>query len=267
MQTRRLTGLGLGVLATAALALTGCAGGTATPGASASAAPGSTTSAAAADPAAAAALGTAATALDATSYQVTVTAGPGVTMTAQVDPPNGKGIATIALTGANADLRITTLLIGSDLYAQIPGITKAGTWTHVDVSRLPDGANIGLRPGQVDPAYTAQLLTSATDVRSTGAHSYRGTLDLTKAVGLTGVTQVSVTGLGDSATKVPFTVTLDDQGRPAEMTIQPPAMKGTTAQPIVVRYSGYGTTVTADRPAAAEITEAPDNFYAAIGGK
>jgi hypothetical protein len=267
MRTRRLTGLSLGVLAVVALALAGCAGDSATPGAAASGAPTPATSSGAADPAAASQLASAAAALGTTSFKVTLTNGPGVKLTASVDAPGSKGTGTLALSGPNANLELKTLLVGKDLYVQIPGITKAGTWTHLDVSRLPEGANVGLRPGQIDPANTAKLLTSTTDVQQVDSRSYKGTLDLTEVAGVTGVDQVTVQGWGSAASKVPFTAGLDDQGRLSELTLQLPTVNGKASPPLDVLYTDYGAPVTADRPVASEVTEAPDNVYTTLGGK
>jgi hypothetical protein len=267
MRTGRLTGLGLGVVATVALALAGCADDSATPGAAASDTPTPATSSAGADPAAANQLASAAAALSTTSFKITMTAGPGVNLTGFVDAPGSKGTATLTLSGPNANFEVKTLLVGQDLYGQIAGITKAGTWTHLDVSRLPAGANVGLRPGQIDPVNTAKLLTSTTNVQQVDSRSYKGTVDLTKVVGLTGVDQVTVDSWGASASQVPFTAGLDDQGRLSELTLQLPAVNGKATPPLEVLYTEYGTPVTADRPAASEITEAPDNVYTTLGGK
>jgi hypothetical protein len=264
MRTRRLAALGLGVLATVALA--GCSGGNDnTSGAAATQTPSAPVSSGPADSAATSALGAAAAALGNTSFKVTITAGPGVSMIGAVDPQNAKGTGTLKVSGPNANLEVRSLLIDQDLYIQIPGVTKAGTWTHVDVSRLPEGANTGLRPGQVDPANTAQLLSSATDVQQVDSRSYKGTLDLSKAVGLAGVDKVTVDSWGAAASQVPFTAGLDDQGRLSALTIQPPPVNGKTSPPIEVLYTDYGTTVDAQRPPASEIVEAPDNLYKALG--
>ena len=266
MRTRRLTGLSLGVLAAVALALTGCADDSATPGAAASGAPTPATSSAAADPAAASQLASAAAALGNTSFKLTMTNGPGVNVTAQVDPVGSKGPGALTLSGPNATLELKTLLVGEDLYAQIPGITKAGTWTHLDMAKLPEGVNIGLRPGQIDPANTAQLLTSTTDVRQVGSRNYEGTLDLTKAAGVAGINQALVQTWGAQAQNVPFTAGLDEQGRLSALTIQLPSVDGRPAPPLEVLYTDYGTTVDAQRPAAAQITEAPADLYTTLGG-
>jgi hypothetical protein len=267
MRTPRLAGLGLATFAAAAMTVAGCdngsngstpSGGSSTPATAAS-------SASAADPAAVSALAAATAKLGETSFKISATSGPGFKLTGAVDAAKGVGTADLSASGQNAELKVKTLLIDQDLYVQVPGITKAGTWTHLDVSRLPDGANVGLRPGRIDPVNTANLLGSATDVHATGGNAYAGTVDLTKAVGLAGVDQVTIDSYGAQAQNVPFTVGLDDQGRLSALTISLPAINGQQAQPIEVLYTDYGAPVTVTRPAASEITEAPDSLYSSLG--
>jgi hypothetical protein len=264
MRTPRLAGLGLATMATAAFAVAGCDNGTATstasaPPSSAAATPAVTTSSSA-DPAAVSALSKAVGLLDTQSFTVTATSGSGFKLTGAIDAPKGNATAQLTASGPNAEINIKTLLLGNDLYAQVPGITKGNTWTHLDGSRLPAGATIGLKPGQIDPVGTANLLGTATDVSSTGPNAYAGSLDLTKAAGMAGLSQVTIDSYGSAAQKVPFTATLDDQGRLTKMTVTPPQ-----GQPIEVAYSGYGQPVSAARPAASEITEAPDSLYKSLG--
>ena len=269
MRTPRLAGLGLASMAAVAFAVTGCAADNdAAPGVSPTAdTPSASASAgSAADPAAAAALATATATLGTTSFKVTMTSGPGLKLSGLMDAPNGTGTADLTATGPNTEINVQTLLVGQDLYLKVPGVTKGDTWTHVDVSRLPEGANVGLRPGQIDPANTAQLLTSTTDVRQADSRSYQGTLDLTKAAGVAGVDQTLVKTWGDKAQNVPFTAGLDEQGRLSALTIQLPAVDGQQAQPLEVLYTDYGIKVEAQKPAATEITEAPDSLYTSLGG-
>jgi hypothetical protein len=269
MRTPRLAGLGLGMMATVALAVAGCgANGGASPSASASATdtPGTPASSSAADPAAAAALASATAVLSTQTFKVTMTAGPGIKLTADVDVPGTKGSGNLAITGSNTDIQVKSLLVAQDLYVQIPGVTKAGTWTHLDVSRLPAGANVGVRPGQIDPINTQQVLTSTTDVQRVDPRSYKGTLDLTKVAGITGVDPSTVTTWGAAAQNVPFTAGLDDQGRLSALTVTLPAVAGQQAQVLDVTYTDYGVPVTAVKPAASEVIEAPDNLYTTLGG-
>jgi hypothetical protein len=263
MRTPRLAGLGLAAIAAAAMTIAGCdstAGSTSSSSAPASAPAGGS----AADPAAVQALSAATAKLGETSFKVTATSGSGFQLNGAVDPAQGVGTVDATASGPNASLNLKTLLIGQDLYVQVPGVTKAGTWTHLDVSRLPEGANVGLRPGHVDPVDTANLLQSATDVHATGDNSFAGTVDLSKAAGLAGGSAGVPSGGASPAPQqnVPFTVTLDEQGRLSAMTIT-----SSSTAPIEVRYSDYGVPVTASRPAASEITEAPDSLYTSLGGR
>jgi LppX/LprAFG-like lipoprotein len=263
MRTPRLAGLGLATIATVGFAMAGCDnGGTASTSASGAPAPSVAAgpSSGAADATAVSALSKATALLGTTSFSLTATSGTGFKLTGAIDPVGSKGTAQLTASGPNAEINIKSLLIGNDLYAQVPGITKAGTWTHLDGSRLPAGANIGLRPNQIDPVGTANLLGAATDVKETGTGTYAGSLDLTKAAGLAGLSQVTIDGYGTAAAKVPFTATLDDQGRLSKLTITVPQ-----GDPIDVTYADYGAPVNVTAPAPAEITEAPDSFYNSLG--
>jgi hypothetical protein len=267
MRTRRLAITGLAVLTTAALAVSGCdtgTGATPSPSGSAPAVSGTTAGARAADPAAAAALAAATAKLGTTSFKITMTSGTALSLTGLMDAPNGNGTGSLVLTGDGASITVDTLLVGQDLYVRVPGVTTAGKWTHIDVARLPEGANIGLRPGQIDPANTARLLTSTTDLQQVDPRSFRGTLDLTEAVGVTGIDKVTVDGWGTAAHNVPFTAGLDDQGRLMELMIDLPAVTGKQAQPLEVLYSDYGTAVTAEKPAAGQVIEAPNELYTTL---
>ena len=268
MRTPRLGGTGLAV-ATVALAVAGCTNdGTATPSPGASATSTVSTAPSAsgsADPSAVSALADATAKLGTTSVRVTVTSGVGFKLTGVADPARGLGTAELTAKGENTELTANTRVFDKDLYVQVPGFTKGDSWMHIDMSRLPEGANLGIRPGQIDPANTAQLLGSTTDVRSTGDREYAGTLDLTKAAGLGGLDKVTIDGYGAAGQRVPFTAKLDEQNRLTALTVQVPAVNGQRIEPIEVRYTDYGMSFDAARPDASKITEAPANFYQSLG--
>jgi len=259
-----------GILAAAVIAVAGCSAqndsGTPSAGASAGT-PSAPASSGAADPAAAAALGQAAAALDDDSFKITMTSGSAFKLEGLMDAPGGKGSAELKSTGKNTELTVSTRLVGQNLYVQVPGLTKAGTWTRIDISRLPEGANVGLRPGQIDPANTAKLLSATTDVRQNDSRSFSGSLDLTKAAGLSGISKVTIDQYGSAAQNVPFTAGLDEKGRLSALTIQLPPVNGQTVQPLEVLYTDYGVTVPDQTPAASTVVDAPADVYTALGGK
>jgi hypothetical protein len=259
-----------GILAAAVIATAGCSAqdDSGAPAAGASAGtPSAPASSSAADPAASAALGQAAAALGNTSFKVTMTSGKGFQLNGVMDAPGGKGSAEVKSVGTNTELTVSTRLVGQDLYVQIPGLTKAGTWTRINMSRLPEGADLGLRPGQIDPANTAKLVSATTDVQQSDPRSFTGSLDLTKVAGLSGISQVTIDQYGSAAQKVPFTAGLDDQGRLSAMTIQLPPVNGQQVAPLEILYTDYGTTVGDLTPAASSVVDAPDNVYTTLGGK
>lgn len=273
MQTRRLAGVGLGLAATVTFAVAGCTGGGANPGPSASAT--GTGAPATASPSASggsdatgdarAALAASVRDLGTTSFKVTMTSGSTLSMTGQMDPPNRAGQSTLQVAAGTSSLKVDTVLVGDDLYVRLAGAGN-GKWMHIDVNRLPAGANVGIRPGQIDPANAERLLAASTDVRQTGARDFAGTLDLTRAVGVTGISKVTVDGYGEAAKSVPFRATLDDQARLSTLTIDLPALGSQPAQPLEVRYFDYGTAVSVQKPAAGDVTEAPESVYSALGG-
>ena len=78
------------------------------------------------------------------------------------------------------------------------------------------------------------------------------------ALALAGCPKV-VESLGDSAKAVPFEATLDGQGRLS--TLDTTMKVNGTDVSSHTTFSDYGTKVTATRPAASEVGEAPESFY------
>ena len=66
--------------------------------------------------------------------------------------------------------------------------------------------------------------------------------------------------MGTKAQAVPFTATVDDQGRLSALKIDLSTVDAALS-PVQTTYSDYGTTVTVTRPDPAQTTEAPDSVY------
>jgi len=107
---------------------------------------------------------------------------------------------------------------------------------------------------------TANLLKATTDVKATGDTTYSGSVDLSKAAGVAGLGQVTVAASNAPVQNVPFTATLDAQGRLSTLTVNLPQ-----SEPLQVTYANYGQPVQVTAPAPNEITEAPDSFYNSLG--
>jgi hypothetical protein len=263
VKTRRLAPVGVAVIAAAGLAIAGCDAGSTTstsPSASTSA---STTSGTGSSSARDALL-TSIAPLTRTSYKYTLSSG-GLTGQGANDPT--LKVATLALTGQQQSnsLTINVIAIGTDLWMKLDfgaanNTLKISndTWFHIDATRL--GANPSL---PVDPnggANTAAVLQNAVDVQRVDATHFSGTVDLTKGTVAGPVGQPDLDRLGAKAKAVPFTASVDDQGRLTALKLDLATIDASMPA-IESTYSDYGTTVSATKPDAAHVAEAPDAVY------
>jgi hypothetical protein len=258
MRTRRLTIAGLGAFAALALGIAGCAedagNGTGTNG-GATTTPGAATSTPAGN-AASAELTAAAQKLN----DDTVTArleSSGITSTSTVDPKANQASATMTIGSA----RFAVRTVGDDIYVQADGLpnVQPGKWLHIDGAKAA-GTSFDLIPDG-DAAGANKFVDTIADVRETSPGTYSGTLDLTKVPAGNGV---SVSTLGDQAKAVPFTATVDDQGRLTSLTID---MASINAQlgTMKTTYSDFGAPVSVSAPAAADTVEADPQLLKSLG--
>ena len=127
----------------------------------------------------------------------------------------------------------------------------------IDQSKLRDKSAFGFSAGENDPAESDKLVKGVVDAKRVDDRHYTITLDLTK----TNSSSVNdkVSKLGDKAKAVPGTVTLDDQGRLSEITVDLSAID--PAASVKVTYSDYGTPVTVNPPPKSQTIEAPAAVY------
>ena len=153
--------------------------------------------------------------------------------------------------------------IGQDAWLQATGVpgVEAGKWLHIDGARLAGTSFDALPDG--DAAGAGKFVERMADVTSSGDGSYRGTIDLTKVAGSGGV---SVDVLGGKGNAVPFTATVDDQGRLAKLTIDLSSIDPQLGT-MTTTYSDFGAPVTVAQPPAAEVVEAPESLLQALGAK
>jgi hypothetical protein len=264
VNTRRLASI---VVLVGGLAVAGCTGSS-TPNSTSSAGPSGAAASSAAPASPRDALLNALAPMTKTSYKYTLSSG-GLTGQGANDPANKK--ATLALTGTatngqqGGSITVNALAIGTDLWLKLDfgsanSTLKISTdkWFHIDATKL--GANPTL---PVDPnggANTAALLKNAVDVKQTDGTHYSGTVDLTGGSTSTPLGQPDIDRLGQKAKAVPFTATLDSQGRLTEVKLDFPAVDPQIPA-VTSTYSDYGTTVTANRPDPAQVQEAPDSLY------
>jgi hypothetical protein len=264
MRLRRLTTGGLGVFAALCLGVTACAGSSGTSGtgsSGSSSAPGTATSAPAAGEALTE-LTAAAQKLNDDTVTVTVSSN-GLKSTGNLDPASDKASSTMTFTGQGTSSTIDVRAVEEDVYLKATGMPNVDPtkWLHIDVARLA-GTSFDLLP-EGDAAGASRFVENMADVESTGDGTYRGTLDLTKVSGNTGV---SIDVLGGKGEAVPFTATVDDQDRLTGLTIDLSSIDPQLGT-VTTTYSGFGSPVTVAAPAAAETVEAPESVLRLLGVK
>jgi hypothetical protein len=189
--------------------------------------------------------------------------------TVQSDGLTGTGSADAArdvmhgtFTGRQQNVSVTMdIIIDFDVHMKMDvgplnkslGI-PAGKYLHIDALKLGENSTLPVFPGR-GPLDVAGLMASLV-VRSTDGRSFSGTVDLTKATGDDTPNADLLQKAGDKAKSVPFTATLDDQGRMTHLKID-----GSAIDPNLVveaTYSDFGKAADVTPPDSSQVVEAPD---------
>ncbi len=260
MKPRCLAILGLGLLASAALAVAGCApqptakdgGGTSSP--SAPPTPANPKDAV---------LGST-KALRQTTYKYTVSTN-GITGSGVADAAAKKTTVSLQSARGGTTFKVDGVVIGADMWIKIDWGSGANQalgiptkYMHTDPSKYKDRSNIPFGAGGGDLGDAASLFKGLVDAQRVDNRHYTITLDLTHA-DTPAVDKETLTKLGDKAKAVPGTVTLDDQGRLSEVNVDLSAVN--PAASVKVTYSDYGSAVTVNPPPASDTVEAPQSVY------
>ncbi|TCB87866.1 hypothetical protein E0H26_28645 [Micromonospora zingiberis] len=154
------------------------------------------------------------------------------------------------------------LTIGDDLYLKLGG-EQAGDlsdkWLYVNTSKLDDDSDLKIMAD--DPGNVRALIKSIVAVDRTSPGNYAGTVDYTKTAG---VDSDLVRMFGDKAASVPFTATVDTEGRLTGLVIDMTTLDARIGE-IKATYSDFGTPVTVRKPPANEVKDAPPELVKAFG--
>jgi hypothetical protein len=257
VKSRRLAVVGLAVLASAALAVSGCGTKVDNAGGGAVSAASPTPK----DPKEAVLAST--KTLTQQPYKFTISS-DGLTGTGVADPAAKKTSMSAKGSQDGVNISIEFVLIGSDLWLKMDlgkdnkALGIPSQYMHIDQSKLKDKAAFGFKAGENDPAESDKLVKGVVDAKRVDDRHYTITLDLTKTSS-SSVNEKVLSKLGDKAKAVPGTVTLDDQGRLSEITVDLSAVD--PAATVKVTYSDYGTPVTINAPPKSQTIEAPASVY------
>jgi hypothetical protein len=178
-------------------------------------------------------------------------------------PKSGEGEGEINFVIVDQD-RWLKLNLGSQLNAALKLPKK---WMHIDPTKVEDSEllkEMSIEFGsaeKVDPVGSAIILNSLVSAERAGDGAYSGTVDLTKATDAGLVDEDDIDKLADKAKTIPFTATVDGQGRLTKLTLEIPAAGDAAAHQLEATYSEYGNATAARKPPASQTQEPPASVY------
>ncbi|HKD98582.1 MAG TPA: hypothetical protein VKB69_13465 [Micromonosporaceae bacterium] len=132
------------------------------------------------------------------------------------------------------------------------------TWMRLDGRKIAADSALPLLPTAVDPVDMPGILDGVTAVKRVDATNYVGTIDLAKVDGHNRPDPIEVQVAGKPATRAPFRLTTDDQGRIAQFSVNTNGFDPTLS--LDVSFTNYGTQDTVTPPGSS--VPAPASVYA-----
>lgn len=163
-------------------------------------------------------------------------------------------------------LKVGITVVGNDYYAkldgaQIPG--AANKWIHFEPEKLQSLNKLLINTAQ-DPTGLTLIAKAIVTAKKDGT-KITGTFDATKVGdGVGGIGADSVAALADKAKAIPFTATLDAEGRLTAVSFTVPEHGEDKADTMTTTYSAVGTAVKIVKPTP--VVEANEQIYAGLNG-
>jgi hypothetical protein len=259
--------LGAGALVTLALGVTACGSGANTAATYHPAASPSPTPSTAKD-----ALTASIDQLGSASYNVTANAG-GVTGAGAVDATAEEAYLNLVTPiGSGRKLKMNTVATGGKVYllmdagiANKPMHLNPKTWLLIDPAKLGKDVALPLDTADLaDPLDLYGLNQGVVSVYRTDATHLAGLIDLTRTGGVSSPDSTEIAKAGAAAKAVPFTATLDDQGRLIAFTVN--GAKISKALQFTIVLSHYGAASAVSAPATSSVTNASSSIYSLLNG-
>jgi hypothetical protein len=254
----RLAVTGLAVLASLTF-LSGC---TATPSTSATTTPKTATEI----------LNDAAAKTNGQSFKYTVTYGDMLSGDGSRDAAGANTQRNVTVkTGTNGLTIVAKVLhVGDKVYVKldlgafgsfVPGLGGVGDrWLLINTAKLnANGLSASLIPN-ADSSTIDAYIKGVVTAETVSATEIKGTVDISKSAPVA-LPASELNKLTSEQKVVPFTATLDDQGRVIKTVINMPAVAGYPAAPLTTTYTDYGAAITIGAPAESDVVAAPDTLY------
>jgi hypothetical protein len=137
------------------------------------------------------------------------------------------------------------------------GINKT-KWMHLDPAKVEDKTQLPIDTAGNPAVGTAGMLQGAAEVKQSDATHFSGVVDVTAADSLVAPDADLLKKVGDKAKAVPFTATVDEQGRHTALKLDGAAIDPGLTVDLV--FSGFDAVKAITKPAGA--VNAPASLYA-----
>jgi hypothetical protein len=209
-----------------------------------------------------------------TTHKFTMTVGEG-TAEGAFDPTTGNGRIDLTIISTENRLKATfnVLAVGDEAWlkvdlgraANLPDSPKLPKqWMRLDKSKLEDPDDLDFRRG--DQLDAQAIFAAIIEVRKAGERLYDGTVDLRRAADAFMVNDEHVKALGEGASTIPFSASVDDKGRLTSLEIKVPAARDYEAATWKGTYLDYGVATTFTKPQAGEVVAATADAYRIFNG-
>lgn len=252
MTNPRGTATSIALAGLLSLCLTACGNSTD----SSAGAGGATTAATTAPVDAKAALAASTKELTAGNYALAVKT-PDLTVTGSVHAPSKSGALKMDITSEGSTFTMELIGLTTDRWVRVssrdPQLQAAlggdgKVWSHVDSSKIKEGGGLDIDVTNADLLGLDALVKGATTVKG-DAKNMTGTIDATKVEAEDALLDSEdIKAMGTAAATLPFTATLDDQGRLTTLVIDAPKAGDTPAGKWSYTISGYGEQKTQTKP-------------------
>lgn len=190
-----------------------------------------------------------------------------VTLAVTTDIEPGTGMHT-TFNGGTGGPHVAWTVLGQKLYvkvdftgmgdlSQLPPTMKAinRRWVVLDASKVsaPQYKTAG-------PADVEKIASEIRDVKRVDSTHFTGTIDLSDTTAF-GLDSSQAKALGNKAMAIPFTATIDDQHRLAQLVIQVPTAGAESAETTTITFTKVGEPVTLTAPPASSVVQPPADLY------
>lgn len=188
----------------------------------------------------------------------------------KVDPATKAASITVSGTVSGQSISLGYVVIGTDVWMKFDlgaaankhfGINKT-KWLHVDQAKVKDKTALPVDASGAFSIGTTTMLAGMADVQRTDSTHFSGTVDVTNTDSIVAPDKTVLAKIGDKGKAVPFTATLDSQGRLTDFKVD-----GTAIDPgvtVEVSFDNFGMPQSITKPTGA--VPAPAAIYTIFGG-